>query len=280
MPTITSTCSSTPFYGGLLLWPGRVRRSGESEPRDLSRGLVLVVGGVGGLDLCGLGLRYVTGAIGCLARWRSFDWGHGFGRWYADLTRRGQPRPPGAAARRGDPVGSGREQPDAPVFLVGKSGGAGIAVKALEQLDEGSVERAVLLAPALSPGYDLTRALWAVRREMVVFWSPLDVVDPGRRDPMFGTIDRVRTFGAGMLGFTLPGADEPRTRSGGASTRSSARSAGGRGWPDRLSRRSLRPGQPAVPPQVRRTAPSRRSAGGVALNRGSVSSRSPAPPIT
>ncbi len=45
---------------------------------------------------------------------------------------------------------------------------------------------------------------------MVVFWSPLDVVILGVGTRLFGTIDRVRTFGAGMLGFTLPGADEPR----------------------------------------------------------------------
>ena len=35
-------------------------------------------------------------------------------------------------------------------------------VKALELLDDQAVERVVLLAPALSPGYDLTGALRAV----------------------------------------------------------------------------------------------------------------------
>ena len=35
--------------------------------------------------------------------------------------------------------------------MVAKSGGAGVAVKALELLDDETVERAVLLAPALSP---------------------------------------------------------------------------------------------------------------------------------
>ena len=50
------------------------------------------------------------------------------------------------------------EVPEAPVFLVGKSGGTGVIVKALEQLPENAVEAAVLLSPALSPGYDLAPA--------------------------------------------------------------------------------------------------------------------------
>ena len=102
--------------------------------------------------------------------------------------------------------------PGDPVFLVAKSGGAGIAVKALEQLDEGRVERAILLAPALSPRYDLTAALRAVRREIVVFWSPLDVMILGAGTRLFGTIDRVKTVGAGLVGFRR--ARTRRTRRG------------------------------------------------------------------
>ena len=45
------------------------------------------------------------------------------------------------------------------VYLVAKSGGAGVVVKALELIEEKQVERAILLAPALSPDYDLSRAL-------------------------------------------------------------------------------------------------------------------------
>ena len=67
-----------------------------------------------------------------------------------------------------------------------------------------TVERVVLLAPALSPGYDLTAALRAVRREIVVFWSPLDVIVLGAGTRLFGTIDRVKTVGAGLVGFQVP----------------------------------------------------------------------------
>ena len=82
-------------------------------------------------------------------------------------------------------------------------------------LDEEAVERVVLLAPALSPGYDLTAALRAVRREIVVFWSPLDLIVLGAGTRLFGTIDRVKTIGAGLVGFRVPAvnaADPARSR--------------------------------------------------------------------
>ena len=171
-------------------------------------GLVLVADGVGGLDLCGTGLRYVAGAERLPFAIEVVPWGHGFGRWFADLTdvanRDRQATLVAQAVRR-----FRADEPGEPVFLDGKSGGSGVVVKALEQLGPESVERVVLLAPALSPGYDLTAALRAVRREVVVFWSPLDVVILGAGTRLFGTIDRVRTVGAGMVGFVVPRPDEP-----------------------------------------------------------------------
>jgi hypothetical protein len=178
----------------------------DEDPDTASRpcrGLVLVADGVGGLDLCGTALRYVLGAEGLPYAIRVFPWGHGFGRWYADLTR--VSNRDAKAALLADAVKRFRTaQPDAPVFLVAKSGGSGVVVKALEQLKAGSVERVVLLAPALSPGYDLAAALRAVGREIVVFWSPLDVVVLGAGTRVFGTADRVKTVAAGMVGFRPP----------------------------------------------------------------------------
>jgi pimeloyl-ACP methyl ester carboxylesterase len=189
-----------------------VYRARFGEPPDLSagpqcRGLVVVADGVGGLDLCGTGLRYVIGALGLPYLVKVVPWGHGFGRWHADLTN---------AANRdrraleiADEVRAFRaEDPAAAVFLVGKSGGTGLVVKALEHLPDNTVERVVLLSPALSPTYDLTRALRAVGREMVVFWSPLDVFVLGIGTRIFGTIDRIKTVSAGMVGFRLPPAAE------------------------------------------------------------------------
>ena len=69
-------------------------RAVYGEPPDLSGdgsglglGLVLVADGVGGLDLCGTGLRYVMGAQRLPFVVKVVPWGHGWGRWLADLTR-------------------------------------------------------------------------------------------------------------------------------------------------------------------------------------------------
>ena len=171
------------------------------------RGLVLVADGIGGLELCGIALRSVLRAERVPYVIQLFRWGHGMGRWHADLTD---------AVNRDTKAKLIAEtirqfkmaQPSDPVFIVAKSGGSGVVVKALELLDEQTVERVILLAPALSPGYDLARALRAVGREMVVFWSPLDVLILGAGTRLFGTIDRVKTVSSGLVGFRIPPVDD------------------------------------------------------------------------
>jgi pimeloyl-ACP methyl ester carboxylesterase len=130
-------------------------------------------------------------------------WGHGFGRWFADLTDVANHQ---AQSRVVVEIVSGwlLENPSKPVFLVGKSGGTWIVVKALEDLPSGSVEAVVLLAAAISPDYDLSPALRAVKRELVSFWSPLDVVVLGIGTWIFKTTDRVRSVSAGLVGFRRP----------------------------------------------------------------------------
>src|SRR5262249_57318916 len=47
------------------------------------------------------------------------------------------------------------------------------------------------------------------KRGVVVFWSPLDLMILGVITRLFGTIDGVRTRGAGLVSFAVPGPDEP-----------------------------------------------------------------------
>jgi len=194
----------------------KVFRSLYGEPPDLSeeregRGLVLVADGVGGLELCGTGLRYVMGALQAPHAVRVVAWGHGLGRWHSDLTNV-ENRDTRAAEIAAEVVGFRARVPGAPVFLVGKSGGTGLVVKALEQLPQDAVEAVVLLSPAISPAYDLSRALSAVRREMVVFWSPLDVFVLGLGTWIFGTIDRIKSVSAGLVGFRVPDPSDETAR--------------------------------------------------------------------
>lgn len=194
-----------PFDAGMLGW----RRGDVSmtpnlpDPARGCSGLVMVADGVGGLDLCGTALRYVLGSLGSKLAVLLVPWGHGLGRWHADLTRP-KNRDAWAVAIANVATRFREQNPQLPVYLVAKSGGSGAVIKALEQVPPGCVDRVVLLAPALSPGYDLAQALRGVRRELFVFWSPLDVVVLGAGTRIFGTIDRIRSVSAGLVGFRNP----------------------------------------------------------------------------
>jgi len=174
-------------------------------------GLVLVADGIGGMDLCGRSLARAVRNAGLAYTTWIVPWCHGRGRWYADLTNAAD-----CEARARDVAETIRlyrdKRPDVPIYLVGKSGGCAVMVKAMELLDAPLVERAVLLAPALSPGYDLSRALGNVRAEILVHWSPFDVIFLGLGTGVFGTSDRVRGRGAGLVGFRTPGPDAPPER--------------------------------------------------------------------
>jgi hypothetical protein len=192
------------------LWAGLFARASRSSPASApaeprTEALVLVADGIGGFDLCGKALRQAVRASRLPYQTEVVRWGHGMGRWFADLSDSAH-----CEARAAEVAESVRlrhaTHPGEPVFLVGKSGGCAVMVKALERLagSDAAVERTVLLAPALSPGYDLARALGGVRRDVVVFWSPLDVIFLGAGTRIFGTSDRVWCSGAGRVGFSRP----------------------------------------------------------------------------
>lgn len=94
-----------------------------------------------------------------------------------------------------------REYPDRPIRLIGHSGGAALVTWCLEKMPPGSVADAILLSPALSPGYDLTAALTAVKRQVIVIHSPLDIWMIGLGTLMVGTVDRRWCVSAGVTGF-------------------------------------------------------------------------------
>jgi pimeloyl-ACP methyl ester carboxylesterase len=95
-----------------------------------------------------------------------------------------------------------REHPREPFYLVGYSGGGGMATLVTAALPDGvAIERLVLVAPAISPDYPLAAAVLPHVGEFVVnYWSERDLqVGWGTRT--FGTIDRKMTESAGATGF-------------------------------------------------------------------------------
>lgn len=98
-----------------------------------------------------------------------------------------------------------RAHPNQPIFLTCHSGGSGPATWALEKLpSDVKVTCFVMLAPALSPTYDLSKALARVTGHAYCFNSPDDDLVLGTGTKMFGTIDGVRCDAAGRIGFQKP----------------------------------------------------------------------------
>lgn len=98
-----------------------------------------------------------------------------------------------------------REDPTRHIMLTGHSGGCGLAVWALEKLPpDVKVDTVLLLAPALSPTYDLSPALARVTGRLFAFTSPNDIFALGAGTALVGTIDGKKCAAAGKVGFVKP----------------------------------------------------------------------------
>lgn len=97
--------------------------------------------------------------------------------------------------------------PGQPVHVIGHSGGAALAVLILEALPtDRQITTAILLGPALAPGYPLARALTRTERGVWNFCSRWDWFFLGVGTLVLGTLDGTWSCSAGMIGFR-----EPRT---------------------------------------------------------------------
>jgi len=95
--------------------------------------------------------------------------------------------------------------PHTRITVSAHSAGAGIITWALEQLPpDAKIDTLLFIAPALSPQYDLSRALAHVRGNVYVIYSPYDSAVLGIGTKMFGTVDGVKVEAAGKVGFKQP----------------------------------------------------------------------------
>jgi pimeloyl-ACP methyl ester carboxylesterase len=133
------------------------------------------------------------------------NWQRGLFRPIRDLVNHRNHREQGAllAARV---LAYRMEHPADRIVLVGHSAGAAVVLAAAECLPPGSVDRIVLLAPAVSAGYDLGAAFAASREGVDSFNSPRDGV-LATYVMAFGTADRKWRPSAGWVGFRSPADD-------------------------------------------------------------------------
>jgi hypothetical protein len=102
-----------------------------------------------------------------------------------------------------------RANPRTHLVLASESAGTALAVWTLEQLPpDVHVRSALLVAPDLSPGYDLSAAMAHVDHHLFYTTTPLDFGTLGFWSRIVGNMDGVKNVGAGWVGFRAPaGAD-------------------------------------------------------------------------
>ncbi|MCX5648531.1 MAG: alpha/beta hydrolase [Planctomycetota bacterium] len=184
---------------------GMGRRSSQTAPERFRAGLVVSLDGVGGYNWGPRWIRRGLDLAGVRSAIVIYDWTVGpAGMFLADLVAEERNR--ATALHLADWIAAyARAMPGRPVTLIGHSGGAAVAVWALEALPEDvRVRRAVLLAPALGPAYNLGPALRAVEDRLVATCSWADAGMLAAATTVFGTMDRRHSPGAGFLGFRMP----------------------------------------------------------------------------
>ena len=177
------------------------------RPPLAARGMVLVADGAGGapeaFDAAVTAVRQ-TGA----PLWvRSFDWTHGRGNGVRDMTDGENARAQGR--RLAQHIACYRAaDPNLPITLLAYSAGAHVVLEAARWLEPNSLERIVLLAPAVAADYDLRPALLAARQGVDAFTSERDRLVLGLGTRAVGTADGKRGVPpAGRVGFDAPPAD-------------------------------------------------------------------------
>jgi len=176
---------------------------GLSTADRLKYGLVIVLPGIEGPSKYNVDIAQglYDGGVPCAIE--IYDWGTGNPLVNLVAFERNRQQ----ARRIADRVVTyRRDYVGRPVHLIGHSGGGGLAVLALEALPPGTrVTSAVLLAAAVSPDHDLTRALNRTDMGIWNFYSRSDIGYLRLGTGVFGTIDRKRTSAAGAVGFKRPG---------------------------------------------------------------------------
>ena len=172
-------------------------------PPCAARGLVLVVDGAGGFQNAPRSIAEMIDELRLPLHVRSFDWSHGRGRGLADVMDVGHSRC--QAKILAEEISRYRcTYPGLPIYLVAFSAGGAVALSAAEQLPPDTLERIVLLAPAVSSDYDLRGALASARFGIDVFTSARDRFWLGVGTGIVGTADGKRVPAAGRIGFRPP----------------------------------------------------------------------------
>lgn len=179
------------------------RLGAQEQTPATKRGLIVIVGGVGGIENLKLSLQWALHHAGMEAEVQNFEWTHGKGHIFKDLQdTRNHIQKTKELVEEIHKVKNA--DPERPIYLIGRSAGTVVALAAAAELPPQTLERIILLSPAVSANFDLGPALRATRHEIVSFSSDLDWLVLGWGTQRFGTADRYYASSAGLGGFTPP----------------------------------------------------------------------------
>jgi pimeloyl-ACP methyl ester carboxylesterase len=102
-----------------------------------------------------------------------------------------------------------QKHPDAPIYIIGRSAGAALAVFAAESFPKyapynAKVEGIILLSASLSADYNLITALSHCRKGIVCFYNTDDIAILEMSTAVWGNIDGGHGSSAGRTGFASP----------------------------------------------------------------------------
>lgn len=162
---------------------------------------IFVVDGVGGYQSCARVLNLVVAQDRLPLSVQGVFWNHGLGKPIADLTDQSNRVQEGQ--RLAQTIQIHRQTyPGQPIHLISHSAGGGVLLTAVESLPPNSVERIILLSPAVSQKADIRPALRCARLGVDVYTSDRDWFYLGLGVRLFGTADGQRGSGAaGRYGF-------------------------------------------------------------------------------
>ena len=195
--------------GVFFLTTGALFGQAEFRPHSPGcAGVLFTVDGSGSLRSTSKDLAKAICCSGLPIEVHPFEWSHGIGHVLTDLCNRSYHAKKGCELAQC--VMAFREaNPHRAIGLIGHSSGAAIVLAATEFLPPGSVDRIILLAPAVSPGYDLRPALRASLCGIDTFYSRGDLVS--RWLLLTGTADGRHRVAAGCTPFEEPDACCPDT---------------------------------------------------------------------
>ncbi len=170
------------------------------------QGIVYILPGIEGVSGNNIGIQQGLADGGVPYALRIYSWGFpvpGVGLFINQTDVVGNRN---AGSRLADEIMTyQRNYPGRPVFLIGHSGGGGVAVFTLEALGNKPgaqpIDGAFLVSASLSSNYDLSRALRMTRRGLVNVYNPADTNLLGTGTAVFGNVDGGHGDSTGRTGF-------------------------------------------------------------------------------